>query len=315
MDKQSVWKIIVNPHSGSGRTQPIWKKARRLMEERGLVFEEECTKGKRDAVELVKAAAAQGYRRFLAVGGDGTAHEVLEGIGQSCGGRFSDYILGVIPIGSGNDWVKGHAVPRRLSDVIGLIAQENCMMQDVVEVTSAAGSSWMLNVGGLGFDAMVCRRVNARKDRGRKGKFLYVDSLLYNIFHYRPSPVRVRVDGKEVFNGPFYSIAFGIGKYCGGGMRQCPDAVLDDGLIDMTLVPRLNVLELLGRMPRLFDGTLGRVKQLVFARGREFEVEVTGGSGELMEADGEIVASTPVRLHVCPTQLRVITGLKESVRR
>ncbi|MBP5398299.1 MAG: diacylglycerol kinase family lipid kinase [Bacteroidales bacterium] len=313
MDRCSRWTVIVNPHAGSGRTLPIWRKAKSLLEQRGVDFEELFTRGERDAQTLVCEAAGKGSRRFLAVGGDGTAHEVLEGIvsavQQKGGGCLSDYTLGVIPIGSGNDWVKGHHSPRKLEKLVALIAAERFGTQDVVKVTAAEGESYMLNVGGIGFDAMVCQRVNEHKKRGKSGKLLYVNALFYQIFHYKPAPVRVLADGKEVFSGPFYSIAFAIGPYCGGGMRQCPAAVFDDGLLEMTLVPRLPLWKLLPKMPRLFDGTVQKAGDLLFERARSYEVSVLEGPQEIIEADGEIVGHTALRLEVLPERLNVLSNL------
>lgn len=313
MDRCSRWTVIVNPHAGSGLTLPKWRKAKSLLQRRGVDFEEVFTRSERDAEDLVAEAASRGVRRFLAVGGDGTAHDVLEGIvrvvARKGEGRLSDYTLGVIPIGSGNDWVKGHRIPRKLEKLVGLLADERFGEQDVVKVTTAQGESYMLNVGGIGFDAMVCHRVNAQKLQGKSGKLLYVKALLYQIFHYKPSPLRVEADGKEVYSGPFYSIAFAIGPYCGGGMRQCPAAVFDDGLLEMTLVPRMPLWKLLPKMPRLFNGTVLKTGGLLFGRARRYDVSVLEGPQELIEADGEIVGHTALRLEVLPDRLKVLSNL------
>ncbi|MBP5538214.1 MAG: hypothetical protein J6X69_00015 [Bacteroidales bacterium] len=312
MEKNKVWKVIVNPHAASGKMMRAWTRINALMDKAQIATDVAFTERKRHAVDLVREAARDGYRRFLAVGGDGTAHELLEGIASVAvpAGNLSEYTLGVMPVGSGNDWAKGHRLGSRPADVIALLKNESFGKQDIVQISSGGEDAYMLNVGGIGFDAMVCRRVNARKDRGSSGKILYVEGLLYNIFHYKPSPIRVKVDGKEVFSGPFYSIAFAIGPYCGGGMRQCPGACFGDGLLDMTLVPRLSIPSLLVKMPRLFTGTLDRVKQLIFARGKEFEIEVLSGTQEMMEADGEIVAATSLKLSIVSQQLNVVSALK-----
>ena len=311
MERDKIWKVIVNPHAASGKMMRAWKRISALMDKAQIAADVAFTERKRHAVDLVREAAREGYRRFLAVGGDGTAHELLEGIASVAvpAGNLSEYTLGVMPVGSGNDWAKGHRLSWHPEEWILLLKEERFGKQDIVQISSGGENAYMLNVGGIGFDAMVCRRVNARKDRGASGKILYVEGLLYNIFHYKPSPIRVKVDGREVFSGPFYSIAFAIGPYCGGGMRQCPGARFDDGLLDMTLVPRLPVPTLLAKMPRLFTGTLDRVKQLVFARGKEFTVEVLAGTQEMMEADGEIVAATPVKLSILPQPINVVCAL------
>jgi YegS/Rv2252/BmrU family lipid kinase len=336
-ENKKVWKVIVNPHSGSGKTLPVWGKAQAMLLEAGIEFEAVFTRAPHHAIELVKEASRCGFRRFIAVGGDGTAHEVLNGIANSAEQSqlpLSDFTLAVIPIGSGNDWIKGHHIPRKLSDIVKLLQAEHFTFQDIVKVVDSQSVSYMLNIGGIGFDAHVCKQVNRQKAQGKSGRLLYVNSLIYNILHCRPAPIRMVADGVEVFSGPFYSIAFGLGPYSGGGMRQCPSAVLNDGMLDYTVIPRLPIWYIFSKIPRLFNGTLEKEKDLIFGRCKKVEIsmlpaaqnaetEQNGGvaqngssaqnSGsqmeEIVEADGEIVAHTPVVLEVCSSALRVLTNL------
>lgn len=224
---QDIWLAVVNPHAGSGRTISEWGKAERLLDEKEIAYECRRSGGGHNASMIAYHAARDGYRRFIAVGGDGTVHDVLSGvmnaIGESADMSIADFTLAVIPIGSGNDWIKAHGIPHDTESVVELIASGSFSNQDVVKVcvtdpagvNAAAETSYMVNVGGVGFDAHICERVNRQKSEGKSGRLLYVKSLLYNLFHYKPSRMRVECDGKVVFDGPCFSIAFGIGKYSG----------------------------------------------------------------------------------------------------
>lgn len=167
------------------------------------------------------------------MGGDGTIHDVLNGIAMyvySCeAGTVSlgDFTIAVLPVGSGNDWVKTAAVPKDMDSAVRLIADGHTGKQDVVKVSimdTPEGEeqtvSYMANVGGVGLDARVCEIVNRKKEQGRRGRQLYVSALLYCIRHRVPIRAKVICDGKVVFDGRYLSMAFGIGKYSGGGMRQ-----------------------------------------------------------------------------------------------
>jgi diacylglycerol kinase family enzyme len=225
----------------------------------------------------------------------------------------------VLPVGSGNDWVKSAGVPRDLGEAVKLIAQEHVSRQDVVKVSilNEAGESvrdsYMANIGGIGLDARVCEIVNKKKEQGRRGRFLYVSALAYCIRHRVPVKAKVICDGVEVFDGKYLSMAFGVGKYSGGGMRQTPLAVLDDGLIDVTIIPDISMWVIARKVPALFTGTFHKVDVLTQARCREVLVLPYGqADAEPVEVDGEVIGRVPVRMTVLPDQINIISGLKLS---
>ena len=319
-----MWFTIVNLHAGSGKTVSIWRKAEILLAEAGIPYDNKYTDCKYHATEIAFQAASEGYRKFIAVGGDGTIHEVLEGIMKyACGTEsvsVSDFSIAVIPIGSGNDWIRIHGINRNLERTIELIRNESLVRQDVVRVSvfepvaepeqllsaEPVRTSYMVNIGGVGFDARVCERVNEQKLGGKKGKLLYINSLLYNLFHFKPFSATVFCDGRKLFEGGCFSIAVGTGKYSGGGLRQTPDAVFDDGLLDYTVIPPFSVTRILKEAPKLFTGRLLTVKELICGKCKSLTVAPFRSRAELVEVDGEIVGNVPVRFDVLPQQINVL---------
>ena len=172
------WYIIVNPHAGSGKTMRYWVPAEARLQELGIPYNTVYTTHKRHAAELSALAARTGYRKIMAVGGDGSIHEVFEGVLGWCetsGTDPSEFYLAVAPIGSGNDWIKSFGVPKDVMKVLEIVARDTFVQEDVVRVTLAGGKvSWMANIGGLGFDSHVCERVNAQKDRGMRSSSIYL---------------------------------------------------------------------------------------------------------------------------------------------
>ncbi len=331
------WLVVVNVFAASRKAGSVWKRAAVMLENAGVPYKAMFTGGVDNAIAISRKAAARGFRKFVAVGGDGTVHDVLNGIAEyvyspdAPGVSLSEFTLGVLPVGSGNDWVKSTGVPRKLEEAVAVLAAGYTGVQDVVRVSvldcpdslgedssdrlerAAAADvlnvSYMVNVGGVGIDARVCEIVNRKKERGFRGKKLYVQALLYCIMHRTTSRAVVYCDGAELFRGDYYSMAFGVGKYSGGGMRQTPQAELGDGLLDVTVIPQVSVWTILKAAPRLFTDTFhkGAVPQLETAQCRSvFVLPETGSDSEPVEVDGEVVGRAPVRMDVMQDGINVV---------
>ena len=318
------WYCIVNPHAGSGKTMPVWASAEKLLTARSVPYKTTLTNYKFHATLLAREAAQHGYRKMLAVGGDGSVHEILNGILQYCDAQDvppEEFTLAVIPIGSGNDWIKSLGVPHDTKAAVDLIAAGSFARQDVVRVetrpvneTGAAAVrdlsatlpvvSYMANIGGVGFDSHVCDRVNALKERGKRSKLIYLGALLHTMFHTRAFTTRIVADGEVVFEGEAYSVAFGNGRYSGGGMRQVPLSEIDDGQLDYMVVPKAGLLKILTQIPRLYNGTVNESGLLV--TGRCARLEMAGD--DIVEMDGEIVGRLPLTLTMTGRQLNVPVG-------
>lgn len=318
-NSKEQWIIIVNVYAASRKAGAMWRDAEALLKSEGVDYQC-CITGKDgNACELARAASEDGYRRIVAVGGDGTVHDVLNGImmyvdsqdAVQAGVSVEDFTLAVLPSGSGNDWIKSTGVPRNMDKAIAMLSAGSFRKQDVVKVTLREQDglrksvSYMVNVGGTGLDADVCRIVNVNKKLGYRGKILYVAALLRCLRKRVPMSVRVVCDGNEFFSGNILSIAYGVGKYSGGGMRQTTDAVLDDGLLDVTLIPDLPVTVIARKAPKLFTGTFTKVKEVFVCRCRKVEV-LPESVCPYTEVDGEVIGQAPVSLEVLPGQINVL---------
>ena len=284
-----------------------------MLEESGVAYKAMFTGGTDNAIAISRKASAMGYRRFMAVGGDGTVHDVLNGIASYVYSSdtedvsISDFTLGVLPVGSGNDWVKSTGVPRDIRSAVDVIASGKTGLQDVVKVSVADTVSYMANIGGIGLDARVCEIVNRKKEQGRRGKQLYISALLYCIRHRVPVRAKIICDGKEVFNGRYLSLAFGVGKFSGGGMRQTPLAELGDGLLDVTVIPDIPLWIIAKEIPKLFTGTFHKVSVLTQAKCREVTIiPECQADAEPVEVDGEVIGRGTARMKVLPDQINVI---------
>ncbi len=314
--KKDIWLIVVNVFAASKKAGELWRRAESLLKYQGILYECRYTGDSGNAYRIASDASQEGYRRFVAVGGDGTVHDVLNGImsyvdSSENDARLEEFYLSVLPMGSGNDWIKSLGIPKDLNEIVRLMSVGSFGRQDVVKVSllDEAGEvktvSYMANVGGVGIDADVCRIVNVNKKMGMSGRILYVKALLQCLAHRKSVEARILCDGVEVFRGNYFSIAFGIGRYSGGGMRQTSEAVMDDGLLDMTIIPELGLFKMLIEAPKLFTGTFTRIPELVVKRGKSIVV-LPDGESSYVEVDGEVVGMAPVRLELMGPQINVL---------
>ena len=325
-DRCTIWFAVLNVYAASKQAVKRWTKAEKRLKDRGVVYHGNRTGRSGNAMEITFDACMAGYRKFVAVGGDGTIHDVLNGIAafvdwateNGSNIHLSEFTLGAIPVGSGNDWIKSIAVPKDVADAVDVLMDGTLKRQDVVRVSLIGhqqrelSRTYMANIGGIGIDARVCEKVNALKKKGKRGRILYVTSLMESIMQRKPKMAKVICDGKTVFDGAYFSMAFGVGKYSGGGMRQTPEAVLDDGLLDMTIIPELPMRRIAREAPRLFTGSFLKVPELVTSKSKTITVLPYGPAElELVEVDGEVVGRGSVQFQVLDGQINIMTGLRQ----
>lgn len=312
-ETKTDWYFIVNPRAGSGTTMAKWLPAQEMLEREHVPYVTALTDHKNHAVTLAHDAAAGGYRRIAAVGGDGSLHEVLNGICRYCaesGTAPEEFYLAVMPVGSGNDWIKSCNVPHEMESVVKLILSQSFGWMDIVRAVSKGGKiSYMANGAGLGFDSHVCERANGQKELGKCDKLIYLKALRHTLFNLKPVRIVVREDGNAVFAGEAYSMAIGNGPWSGGGMRQVPLASNDDGLLDYMIVPKVNLFRLALEVPRLFSGTVNASSLVYCGRCKSLRITpLDDVSEDIVEFDGEVEGQLPLDLEVTGSRIHVLKG-------
>ncbi len=304
------WFAIVNPVAGKGRGLEDWPLITKLLRDNHIAFDFVFSERKYHAVELTVEAVNQGYRRIIVVGGDGTVHEVINGIFIQTQVPTGQVLVSVIAVGTGNDWVRMYGIPRKYSEAIKAIVRGHSFLQDVGDISFYKSSyhqhRYMANVAGIGFDAYVNRKYNQLKEEGKKGTMLYVFSTIKAIFGYRSRKVRIVVDGEEIFNGKLFSGAVGIGRYNGGGMRQTPEAIADDGLYDLTIIRSMSRLRVILHFMALYNGKIYKVPKVSLHRGRRISIQAMPESA--IEIDGEAVGYSPFEFDIVDRAVRVVVG-------
>jgi len=306
------WKVIISKKSGGGKAFDEWPKIKKLLVSKGFRFTEAFTDHRFHAVELAKEAVSEGYRKILAIGGDGAIHEILNGVMSQTEVPSSEVTLGIIPVGSGNDWSRLYDIPKEHDRAVEALARGKAVPQDVVAVDTMLDGSpsrkYMMNIGGLGFDAQVCHLFDLEKLKGHSGDAQYLKCVMKGFLWYKCRHFKIFTDGEPFFEGPAFSVSIGNGKYSGGGMRQTPDAVPDDGLIDITVIKRVSRLKVALNVRRLLDGSLLKMKKEVVATKAKL-IQIYATPASFMEVDGEAVGCSPANLTIMPAAIKVISNL------
>ena len=304
------WFAIVNPVAGNGMGLTDWPIISKHLRDAEIAFDAVFTEKRYHATELAVEAVVKGYRHIIVVGGDGTIHETVHGlfIQKQC--PVADVTVAVIAVGTGNDWIRMYGIPRRYTDAIRAIKRGRTFLQDVARVgfyeSKVHQHRYMANVAGVGFDAFVNRGYNKVRERGLYNKWIYIAAMFVCLLNYHNHRFRIWVDGKEVFDGPAFSGAVGIGKFNGGGMQQMPRAVADDGLLDVTVIEKMGKFNLFRYIRKLYNGHIYDVPFARFLRGGTIRIESFPGSP--IEIDGEAMGYAPFEFTVLPRVLRVVVG-------
>lgn len=297
------WLVIANPISGQGRAMHHRHEIEAVLHRHGVAFELVVSEHPGHAIELAAHAVEGGCRRILAVGGDGTVNECANGIFRQRAAPTDEILLGVMPIGTGNDWARGLRMPKDYAEIAALMAGGAHRLHDVgVATFDDGGTRHFVNVAGLGFDAHV---VASLPDR-TLGPMAYLVGLAKGLLSYDAVSLGLTFADRKVEARAFV-LFFAIGRYCGSGMNVAPRAEVDDGLFDVTLVQALSRWEVLKSLRKLFDGTLLDHPKVIALR--EAQARVDAGPVPV-EADGELIGHAPVRFTLLPRALRVLAPLK-----
>jgi YegS/Rv2252/BmrU family lipid kinase len=318
LEKSTRWLVVINPHAGGSKAKTDWPKIRALLQESAFQFDAVFSEYPHHAIPLVKQLIEdKGYTRVLAVGGDGTLNEVVNGIFQQQ--RFDPKImtLGLITIGTGNDWGRMYAMPKSYKKQVRILKKGHVFLQDVGEVKylhdTEEKSRYFVNIAGMGFDALVAKKTNLLKEKGSGGPLSYLYSLITGLFQFHPVQLEIESRGKPLFSGNIFSVSIGICKYNGGGMKQLPNAIPNDGLFDVSIIKKMPKSKVLSNIHKVYDGSFIQMKEVKTFTGNEFTLTSTPTHKAFLETDGESLGHSPLHFTVVPKAIGMVVRKKMKV--
>lgn len=289
--------FIVNPKAGKWQGEKVWQTVQKKLEELQVPYRVELTTHARHATEIAKNSLTQpDISAVVAVGGDGTVHEVVNGI------VGSQMPFGYIPAGTGNDFAISSDIPRNAP----LLALERILRNQPRPIdTIQVGDEVAICNLGIGLDGKVASLVSQSNWKQWMGKLAYPYGLLRGLGSYRPSNITFRLDGETYeYKNAWLVAVCNVATY-GGGMRICPEAVQTDGLLDICCVTNISALELLRVFPLVYSGKHVHHPAVTLLRGKELEIE--SDEKLIIHADGEIVGETPITIKVRTGSLLVFS--------
>ncbi len=283
---------IVNPVAGNGAGDRVAMRLAAECDRAGLSIEIVRTPGPGEAARLARQAADEGYPTVIAVGGDGTANEVANGL---IGTRTA---LGLFPVGSGNDFARALGYPRRRRQVVTFLAAARRRLIDVGE----ANGRVFVNAAGVGIDGHVAERIVA-SERIVGATLGYFVGSLVSIVEYSPQPMRIRIDGQPR-EGKHLVVVAANGTHFGNGMHVAPKAQTDDGLLDVVVAGDLGKWASLVALAKLYRGTHVDGRTILAFQARALDVELDRVLP--MELDGEPSRADRLAVRVRPRALTVL---------
>lgn len=303
--------FIINPASARDATLRAWADARNEVVAAGVDFEEHVTTRAGEATEDARAALKSGITHIVAVGGDGTLSEVVNGYLDDCGRAINSAAsIGLLPSGTGSDFRRSLGLTSRGDWIRTLISSETRLLDagraEFQDLDGASVSRVFINVASFGLGGDVSALVNQWREslpRWIGGRARFAAAAIAALGRYKNIAVSIRLDGREMkFNSNLIVVA--NGRFAGGGMMLAPHAELDDGLLDLIVTDGATRLDVIRELPRIQRGAHLKNPKVTETRARE--VWINSEEPMAIDLDGEMVGFTPAHLRVLPSAIRFL---------
>lgn len=303
------WLVIINPNAGKKKGIQDWPKISGYLKKHNISYHSIFTERRLHALELTKEYIKKGFSNIIVVGGDGTMNEVVNGIFLQKKVPSTSILLGMISVGTGNDWGRMFKIPCDYEEAAKTIKQNNVFIQDAGCVKffndKRSYTRYFANIAGLGFDAAVAKQTNKLKEKGRSGAVLYLINIFRTLLKYKHNATDISIDGKRFYTDLF-SMNVGICKYSGGGMMQVPDAIPDDGMFNLTIINKLRKRDVIRHIGKLYNGKIARHPKVDMFIGKS--VNVVAEKTLTLETDGETLGHAPFEFTIIPKSIKIIVG-------
>lgn len=286
-----MFDIIVNPTGGKGKSLKALKQVEDILRANGAEYKVHNTERPGHATEIAAELSRNPDTKIIAMGGDGSFNEILNGITD-----FGNVTLGIVACGTGNDFIRASGHPRKVKDAVDVILKGNTSYIDYIDV----GTRRCLNVAGAGMDVDVLLRYAEMK--AFHGKVKYYASLFDTLAHVKWHKLRITIDGKSMDKSVFM-IGVGNGTCIGGGMPICPDAKVDDGLLSIVIVNEMKKSRIPIELPGFLSGKHVKKDYTEVYTGKEVRIEVLD-DGKI-ELDGEVIDDKVLDCKVVHNVLKV----------
>jgi len=294
--------VIVNPFSARGKTGQRWNTIREIVKSYFKEFKYIFTEKPRQATQIARELLKDGFDLIIGVGGDGTLNEITNGFfKQNSASTINENAsLGVIPSGTGSDFIRFMKIPRDLEKSVELIKRSTSKKIDIGQITFLPESEkkkrqFFINIADFGLGAEVIKKL-ADVPSLKRGPFSYYTGLLKTLWSYSSKMVNIKIDDSRSIEGKFLIGAIANGRIFGGGMMIAPRAEPDDGFFDLVLVKDMKKLEIIGNTPHLYRGTIEKHPKVIYQRAKK--IHISSEETVNIEYDGELGPTLPATFEI-----------------
>lgn len=288
--------IIVNPNAGSVADLAELKTVLEREPGTSVHFSEE----KGDAERLAREALRGGAERVVAAGGDGTLNEVVNGLAED----FGRVRLGLLPLGTGNDFARSIGLPGDLEAALAALAANQARRMDVAHARIGGEGRYFVNMSAGGFSGEVSERASEAKDTW--GPLAYMRGAIGALPELKGFTTTVALNSSETLRLETYNIVVSNGRFVAAGIPVAPQAVLDDGLLEVMIAPATTIPQLAVLVPQVLLGVHLESELLLFRKATRVEIECDPPMG--FNVDGELMGEGPAVFEILPRALEVVIG-------
>ncbi|TJY34785.1 diacylglycerol/lipid kinase family protein [Pontimicrobium aquaticum] len=300
MSNSKKWFIIINPTSGNGKAKTLWPKIENQLNHERFQYVFHFTSSGLHNVELIHNAVNQGFNKIICIGGDGTIHNTVNGIMLQTISPTSSINVGVIPIGTGNDWVKTYNIPKDYKKAIDTIKNGTISQQDIGKIEfldSQKEAVFFNNLAGVGFDGYVVSKVGKYK---HFGALAYLIGAISGLFSFKNFDVEVVANSQKIKTKSLM-VLIGLCKYSGGGMQLTEYTNPTDGLFDISIAKNFSKLDILKNLVKLFNGSIVKLKKVETFKTNTISVNCKNKLNiPFVQADGELIGTGGIKVQIIP---------------
>lgn len=294
------WLVVVNPQAGNGQLEKKWPELEKRLAKLLPNITVKISAERNNATALIAEAVTGGIRHVMAVGGDGTAHQVINGIAEQQEVPSHEIVFALLPFGTGNDWVKSHGIPKKWEAWRQYFSTGKLRYQNLGKIEyqaeGKANRRYFMNVAGLAYDAFVVQYASQKQSR-LPGKIFYLWATFRCLFQYEPQHGIITYDEGRA-QAAFYTINIGIGRYSGGGMQLVPQAASRGEQFALTYVGKVSRLEVVLNSFRFYRGWITSYNKAHLTHCQKIKIDALKGNELLIEADGEFLGACPAEINL-----------------
>lgn len=311
-EENSKWLVIVNPKASIGKAGKDWPQIKQILEKEGIAFDYLITEYQGHAISLVRDSITEkGYRKIIAVGGDGTNNEIINGIFTQKRFPTEEITMGIMPMGTGNDWRRTFGFDIDYQENVKIIKAGHLFKHDIGKVTYYNNGDpqvrYFLNAAGTGLDEAVCQSTNAMKQQGKGGLARYMISVAKCLFNFDCVHIQLEVDEKLVLDNEILSLSVGNCRFNGGGMMMMPKAIPNDGLFDITAIRKVSMPKFAANISKIYDGTfVKKLKEVSTYRGRKIRITSIPAHSINLETEGETLTNSPFDFEMLQQSINMV---------